>query len=61
MKSKLRLNATGISIIDSTPPFANTMLSAVFFYFSKYSEIFFLKVIRVIPRIKFNKETDKFK
>ena len=25
MKSKLRLNASGFSIIYSTPPFANTM------------------------------------
>ena len=33
MKSKLRLNASGFSIIDSTPPFANTMLSAVVFIF----------------------------
>ncbi len=32
MKSKLRLNASGFSIIYSTPPFANTMLSAVFFF-----------------------------
>ena len=31
MKSKLRLNASGFSIIYSTPPFANTMLAAVFF------------------------------
>ena len=29
MKSKLRLNASGLSIIYSTPPFANTMLPAV--------------------------------
>jgi hypothetical protein len=29
MKSKLRLNASGFSIIYSTPPFANTMLTAV--------------------------------
>ena len=27
MKSKLRLNAPGFSIRDSTPPFANTMLN----------------------------------
>ena len=27
MKSKLRLNASGFSIINSTPPFANTMLN----------------------------------
>ena len=27
MKSKLRLNASGFSIIYSTPPFANTMLA----------------------------------
>ena len=27
MKSKLRLNASGISIKDLTPPFANTMLN----------------------------------
>ena len=32
MKSKLRLNASGFSIIDSTPPFANTMLSAGILY-----------------------------
>ena len=32
MKSKLRLKATGSSIINSTPPFANTMLSVVSFY-----------------------------
>gem|GEM_PF-968173 len=32
MKSKLRLNASGFSIIYSTPPFANTMLSVVSFY-----------------------------
>ncbi len=30
MKSKLRLNAWGFSIIYSTPPFANTMLADVF-------------------------------
>ncbi len=30
MKSKLRLNALGFSIIYSTPPFANTMLGGVF-------------------------------
>jgi hypothetical protein len=30
MKSKLRLNVTGSSIINSTPPFANTMLAAGF-------------------------------
>jgi len=30
MKSKLRLNASGFSINYSTPPFANTMLAAVF-------------------------------
>ena len=30
MKSKLRLNASGSGFIDSTPPFANTMLCAVF-------------------------------
>ncbi len=29
MKSKLRLNASGSSIIYSTPPFANTMLAVV--------------------------------
>lgn len=29
MKSKLRLKATGSSIITSTPPFANTMLADV--------------------------------
>ena len=33
MKSKLRLNASGISIKDLTPPFANTMLVAVFYSF----------------------------
>ncbi len=31
MKSKLRLNVSGFSIIYSTPPFANTLLAAVFF------------------------------
>ncbi|SDO76138.1 hypothetical protein SAMN04489756_1175 [Cloacibacterium normanense] len=31
MKSKLRLNASGFSIIYSTPPFANTMLAEVFY------------------------------
>ena len=31
MKSKLRLKATGSSIINSTPPFANTMLAEVLF------------------------------
>ncbi len=31
MKSKLRLNASGFSIINSTPPFANTMLAEVVF------------------------------
>ena len=31
MKSKLRLNASGLHIRCSTPPFANTLLSAVFF------------------------------
>ena len=31
MKSKLRLNATDGSIKYSTPPFANTMLSAAKF------------------------------
>ena len=39
MKSKLRLNASAFSIIDSTPPFANKMLAAgflVFFQFPKY-------------------------
>jgi len=30
MKSKLRLNVSGFSIIYSTPPFANTMLAVVF-------------------------------
>ena len=30
MKSKLRLKVTGSSIINSTPPFANTMLGDVF-------------------------------
>ena len=34
MKSKLRLNATDSSIIYSTPPFANTMLSVVAFIYS---------------------------
>ena len=29
MKSKLRLNASGFSIIYSIPPFANTMLAEV--------------------------------
>ena len=47
MKSKLRLNAPGFSIRDSTPPFANTMLCAVFYsqflsdnkrYFPRVSE-----------------------
>jgi len=33
MKSKLRLNATGFSIIYSTPPFANTMLAEVSLFF----------------------------
>ncbi len=33
MKSKLRLNATSFHIIYSTPPFANTMLSAGFIFF----------------------------
>ena len=28
MKSKLQLKATGSSIINSTPPFASTMLAA---------------------------------
>ena len=37
MKSKLRLNATGSSIITSTPPFANTMLATVFY--SKISSL----------------------
>ena len=36
MKSKLRLNATGSSIIPSTPPFANTMLAEVFFQYKIY-------------------------
>ena len=36
MKSKLRLNASGFSIIYSTPPFANTMLSAGVIYFQCY-------------------------
>ena len=34
MKSKLRLKATGSSIITSTPHFANTMLAAVSIYIS---------------------------
>ena len=33
MKSKLRLNVSGFSTIYSTPPFANTMLVAVLFWF----------------------------
>jgi hypothetical protein len=33
MKSKLRLNASGFSIIYSTPPFANTMLAEVIYIF----------------------------
>ena len=36
MKSKLRLNASGFSIIYSTPPFANTMLAAVRIFHNFY-------------------------
>lgn len=41
MKSKLRLNASGFSIIYSTPHFANTMLYAVLFfqYCWKYARV----------------------
>ena len=39
MKSKLRLNASGSSIIYSTPPFANTMLCDVFLFFKIFCNI----------------------
>ena len=47
MKSKLRLKATGSSIINSTPPFANTMLPAVFIlhFTSQFSIFHFLKYL----------------
>ncbi len=38
MKSNLRLNASGFSIIDSTPPFANTMLAEVVIFSASLEE-----------------------
>ena len=38
MKSKLRLNASGFSIIYSTPPFANTMLAEVVIFSASLEE-----------------------
>ena len=49
MKSKLRLNATTFSIVDSTPPFANTMLSAVVIEFYFPCEI--LSTLQFVPSI----------
>ena len=43
MKSKLRLNASGFSIIYSTPPFANTMLAEVFFMIFRFCEYKFIR------------------
>ncbi len=51
MKSKLRLNASGFSIIYSTPPFANTMLSAVILFFSNL----YHKVSSIFPLLLFEK------
>ena len=54
MKSKLRLNATGSSIITSTPPFANTMLCevATFPFIFRYLEQFHFFVIILYFSIK---------
>ncbi|GEM_PF-6726656 len=41
MKSNLRLNAPGLSINDSTPPFANTMLYAGLFFILQFLVVFF--------------------
>ncbi len=46
MKSKLRLNASGFSTKYSIPPFANTMLYAVFLFSFSFNTLIIKEIVR---------------